>query len=185
MIAPFESTPRFVILLHPREARHRLGTGRMAHRALGNSRLLEGVDFSRHPWVNQEIDNPANAPMLLFPGPDAVNLTKLEPAGRWALTAAPRTPLVFVPDATWNGVRKILRLSDNLRRLPKICFDPPAPSAYGFRREPRAEYLSTIEAIDQVIKLFAGDGAEGEHRSERLLAPFRFMVAAQLARPRS
>ena len=181
MIEPFESAPPFVILIHPREAKHRLGTGRMAHRVLRNSHLLEGVDFSRNGWVNQEIENPANAPMLLFPGPEAVNLTKLQPAQRRALFGGSRTPLVFVPDGTWNTVRKMLRLSANLRQLPKICFDPLAPSAYGFRREPRPNYLSTIEAVHQVIELFGGDHHETAHRDERLLAPFRFMVAAQLA----
>ncbi|MGH7888025.1 MAG: tRNA-uridine aminocarboxypropyltransferase, partial [Candidatus Binatia bacterium] len=184
MIEPFESAPPFVILIHPREAKHRLGTGRMAHRVLRNSRLLEGVDFSRHDWVNREIENPANAPMLLFPGPDAVNLTKLELAERRALFAGSRIPLVFVPDGTWNTVRKTLRLSDNLRQLPKICFDPPAPSAYGFRREPRPNYLSTIEAIHQVIQLLRGhcDANTRAPGADRMLAAFHFMVEAQLAR---
>ncbi len=181
MIEPFDSVPTFVILIHPREARHRLGTGRMAHRVLRNSRLLEGVDFSDNPWVNQAIADPANMPMLLFPGSDAVDLTKLDRTERHGLIAGPRPPLVFVPDGTWSGVRKMLRLSDNLRRLPRISFDPPKPSAYGFRREPHPSCLSTIEAIHQVIELF-GARRDKAPEAERLLAPFRSMVAAQLAR---
>ncbi len=72
-----------------------------------------------------------------------------------------------------------MRLSDNLRQLPTICFAPPTPSAYGFRREPRPECYSTIEAIHQVIELF-NDGAAAAaqpRRHDRLLAPFHFMVA--------
>jgi DTW domain-containing protein YfiP len=181
-IEPFDSTPLFVILVHPREAKHRLGTARMAHRVLRNSRLLEGVDFSRNRWINQAIENPANAPLLLFPGLDAVNLTQIGALERCALLTGSRMPLVFVPDGTWRTARKMLRLSDNLKQLPKICFDPPAPSAYGFRREPRAECLSTIEAIHRVIELFNVDEGDQAQRGGRLLAPFRFMVAAQLAR---
>ena len=65
-----------------------------------------------------------------------------------------RKLIVFVLDGTWKSVRKMIRLSKNLARLPMICFDPPAPSAYRIRREPRPQCYSTIEAIHQVIDLF-------------------------------
>lgn len=183
LIESFDSVPRFVILSQPREAKHRLGTGRMAHLGLANSLWFEGVDFSRHPQVNREIADPANSPMLLFPSRQAVNLSKLTPAERQQLTAAPRTMVVFVLDGTWKSVRKMTRLSENLRRLPAICFDPLAPSAYGFRREPRPECYSTIEAIHQVIDLFNDPNLEGPAapRHDRLLKPFHFMVEKQLA----
>jgi DTW domain-containing protein YfiP len=156
----------------------------MAHRVLRNSRLLEGVDFSDNIWVNQAIADSANAPMLLFPGSGAVNLTKLDRAERHGLLAGPRRPLVFVLDGTWSAARKMLRLSDNLSRLPRIGLDPPSPSAYGFRREPHPSCLSTIEAIQQVIEL-CGAQRESSLEAERLLAPFRSMVIAQLAHSRS
>lgn len=183
LVEPFDSVPRFVILSQPREAKHRLGTGRMAHLGLANSLWFEGVDFSQHPQVNREIADPANAPMLLFPSRQAVNLTNLTSTERQQLTVAPRTAVVFVLDGTWKSVRKMMRLSDNLRRLPAICFEPKTPSAYGFRREPRPECYSTIEAIHHVIELFNGPAVEqpAALRYERLLKPFHFMVAAQLA----
>ena len=183
LIEPFDSVPRFVILSQPREAKHRLGTGRMAHLGLANSLWFEGVDFSQHSQVNREIADPANAPMLLFPSRQAVNLSKLTPAERQQPSAAPRAALVFVLDGTWKSVRKMMRLSENLRRLPTICFDPPAPSSYGFRREPRPECYSTIEAIHQVIDLFNVPNLEDPtaRRHDRLLKAFHFMVATQLA----
>jgi len=139
LIEPFDSLPRFVILSQPGEAKHRLGTGRMAHLGLANSLRFEGIDFSQHPQVNGEIADPANAPMLLFPSRQAVNLTKLTVTERRQLASGSRTLVVFVLDGTWKSVRKMMRLSDNLRQLPTICFAPPTPSAYGFRREPRPE----------------------------------------------
>ena len=183
LIEPFESLPRFVILSQPREAKHRLGTGRMAHLGLGNSLWFEGVDFSQHSQVNREIADPDNAPMLLFPSHHAVNLSNITVTERQQLTATPRTPVVFVLDGTWKSVRKMMRLSGNLRRLPTICFRPVTPSAYGFRREPRPECYSTIEAIHHVIELFNyGDAAEAPpRRHDRLLKAFHFMVARQLA----
>lgn len=183
LIEPFDSLPRFVILSQPREAKHRLGTGRMAHLGLGNSLRFEGIDFSQHPQVNREIADPGNAPMLLFPSRQAVNLSKLTVAERRQLASGSRTLVVFVLDGTWKSVRKMMRLSDNLRQLPTICFAPPTPSAYGFRREPRPECYSTIEAIHQVIELIDGGAAAAAQprRHDRLLAPFHFMVASQLA----
>lgn len=183
LIEPFDSLPRFVILSQPREAKHRLGTGRMAHLGLGNSLWFEGVDFSQHPQVNREIAGPDNAPMLLYPGRDALNITRLSFDERQRMVTGPRTPVVFVLDGTWKSVRKMLRLSDNLRRLPTICFAPPTPSAYGFRREPRPECYSTIEAIHLVIELLNyDDAAEARpRRHDRLLKAFHFMVASQLA----
>src|SRR5512139_1532750 len=121
LIEPFDSVPRFVILSQPREAKHRLGTGRMAHLSLTNSCWFEGVDFSQHLQVNREIASNANAPMLLFPSRQAVNLSNLTLMERKQLTIGPRMPVVFVLDGTWKSVRKMLRLSDNLRRLPTIC----------------------------------------------------------------
>jgi DTW domain-containing protein YfiP len=62
VISPFESEPRFIILSQPREAKHRLGTGRMAHLCLANSELFQGVDFSDDDRVNREIGDPRIVP---------------------------------------------------------------------------------------------------------------------------
>ena len=77
----------------------------------------------------------------------------------------------------------MIRLSKNLARLPMICFDPPTPSAYRIRREPRPECYSTIEAIHQVIELFAF-GTVSEAPSSRphdtMLEVFRSVIYRQL-----
>ena len=141
--------------------------------------LLLGVTAPSLPGIA----DPANAPMLLYPGPHAVDISQLNALERCNLIAGPRPPVVFVLDGTWKSVRKMLRLSGNLRSLPRICFEPPTPSAYGFRREPRSECYSTIEAIHQVIELFDDSVSDGvvEPRHDRLLKAFHFMVATQLA----
>jgi len=182
-IEPFDSMPRFVILSQPRETKHRLGTGRMAHLGLANSLWYEGVDFSRHPQVNELIADSANAPLLLYPGPGSVNISRLNSLERRGLIDGRRNPLVFVLDGTWKSVRKMLRLSVNLRQLPMISFEPPKPSAYGFRREPRPECYSTIEAIHHLIELFSEPSVDvvAARRHDCLLKAFHFMVATQLA----
>lgn len=183
LIAPFESDPRFIILSQPREARHRLGTGRMAHLCLANSLLFEGVDFSDDQRVNREINDPANFPVLLHLSSSAINLSRLPWSQRQSQFSSNRKPVVLVLDGTWKSVRKMIRLSKNLAALPMICFDPPAPSAYRIRREPRPQCYSTIEAIHQVIELFTPRldlQAPCSQPQDNLLAVFRAVIERQL-----
>lgn len=184
LIEPFASEPRFVIATQPREAKHRFGTGRIAHRCLSNSLLLEGVDFSHHGRVNDEIHNPTNYPMLLHAAGHAINLSHLTYAERAVLIPRGQKLVVFVLDGTWKSVRKMIRLSCNLAHLPAICFDPPSPSAYRIRRQPRPHCYSTLEAIHQVIDLLSLPGGEdltATRAHDRMLAVFQSVIARQLA----
>ena len=173
-----------IILSQPREAKHRLGTGRMAHLCLSNSALIEGVDFTSDQRVNREIDDPLNFPVLLFPSSDSIDLSKLNCRERRALVPNRQRLIVFVLDGTWKSVRKMIGSSQNLRRLPAISFAPATPSAYRIRRQPRPQCYSTIEAIHQVIELFAPDGADHSAAArphDNLLAVFGALVDRQLA----
>ena len=183
LIAPFESLPRFVILTQPREAKHRFGTGRMTHLCLNNSLLVEGVDFSRDERVGREIANPRSIPVLLFPRGDALNLSRMTPLARAMLTPPDRRLVVFVLDGTWKSVRKMIRLSRNLASLPAISFDPPTPSNYRIRRQPKPYCYSTIEAVHQVIELLAPrqpDETKVAAPQDNLLAVFRSVIEQQL-----
>jgi tRNA-uridine aminocarboxypropyltransferase len=183
LIEPFDSTPRFIILTQPREARHRLGTGRMAHLCLRNSILLEGVDFSRDPRVNDEIARPGAFPFLLYPGDNALSLSRQSPNQANPLIAVRQRLVIFVLDGTWKSARKMLRASPNLAALPKLCFEPAAPSNYRIRRQPKPHCYSTIEAIHFVLDWFArqaNDPAAWPQRHHNLLAVFRAMVDRQL-----
>jgi hypothetical protein len=64
-----------------------------------------------------------------------------------------------------------------LQALPRYAFATPEPSQYRIRREPCAEYVSTIEALMHVLGALEGDPA----RFRSLLDPLRAMVDAQLA----
>jgi DTW domain-containing protein YfiP len=177
LIAPFASEPRFVILSQPREAKHRFGTGRMAHLCLSNSLLLEGVDFSRDARVNRQLGDPGVFPVLLFPSRNSINLTRQSPAERAALLGGRRS-VVFVLDGTWKSVRKMIRLSRNVASLLAVCFEPPSPSSYRIRRQPRPDCYSTIEAIHHLLDLLtpAGDASQAH---DNLLAVFRSVIDRQ------
>jgi len=180
LIEPFDSETRFVILTQPREARHKFGTGRMAHLGLRNSLVIEGVDFSADARVHREIHSAKGFPVVLFPGEGSINLSRLSLAERLALVPAGRQLIVFVLDGTWKSVRKMLRLSQNLANLPMIAFEPQSPSSYRIRREPKAHCYSTVEAIHQVLELFSPRG-QSQPAHDNLLAVFRWVIDRQLA----
>lgn len=65
---------------------------------------------------------------------------------------------VIVIDGTWATARKMMRLSVNINRLPRVCFTPPTPSNFRIRKQPKVECYSTIEAIHHTIELMGGCG---------------------------
>lgn len=157
LVRPFESFPTFAILIHRRETRRTVATGRMAHLCLSNSLLLEGTDFTEHPQANALICDDSNHCMVLAPGPRSVNLTHLPLAERTALFPPGKRPIVFVIDGTWAQARRMLKLSRNLQLLPSICFTPQTPSRFRVRRQPAPHCYSTIEAIHACIALLGGE----------------------------
>ena len=57
-IKPFDPKFQFVLLIHPMEAKkEKMGTGRITHAYLKNSKLISGVDFTENVEVNELIKN--------------------------------------------------------------------------------------------------------------------------------
>lgn len=164
-IVPVETRTRVLIVQHPREARTAIGTARLAHLGLPSSELVVGVHVDDHPRVRALTTDPAFPPLLLYPSADAT------PLERFAGTA--RTLVVI--DGTWPQSKTLLRDNPGLASLPRAAFTPRAPSDYRIRREPKAAFVSTVESIVHALGILEDDAAP-----ERLLAPFRAMVDAQI-----
>ena len=180
LIQPFDTHTRFVILMHPKEARkQKSGTGRLCHLALKNSRLHVGVDFTNDSEVCDLIEDPEYTSVLLFPAPRAVNLSQDD--GYRSLTGRQGKLQIFVVDATWSLAGKILRLSENLRTLPAVSFTPRQPSRFQFKKQPRAECLSTLESIHLLLELGQEQGVEDSDRNVAQLSEiFERLVQIQL-----
>ncbi|HMN68272.1 MAG TPA: tRNA-uridine aminocarboxypropyltransferase [Bdellovibrionales bacterium] len=178
-LRPFTPPLEFVILTHPIEVkRRRIVTGRMSHLSLSNSILMMGHDFTGRADLDRVLDDPARHCVMLYPGRSSVNLTPLSLQERRARFTPGKRPTVVVIDGTWSTARKMVHLSRNLKRLPRVCFTPSAPSAFRVRQQPRPECVSTIEAIHQTLELFKADGSAREHDS--LLEVFERMVNRQI-----
>lgn len=179
----FESEPLFVILGHPRELRNSVGTGRMLHLTVTNSRLIEGREFSQNAELNALISDPALHCAMLYPGAQALDLSRCEPAqAREFVPNGKRLALILV-DGTWDLARGMIHKSPNLRALPQLCFTPERPSAYEIRRQPEAHCLSTLECAHWILDRFAALGvmaAPADRVHDGLLDTFRYMVRQQV-----
>lgn len=162
-----DTATRVVILQHPRERDMPIGTARMASLCLPGAELHVGIRWSGERLAGA-LGDPARPPILLHPGPGARDILRDPPRGPVTL---------IVVDGTWSQARTVVRDNPVLQALPRYAFATPEPSHYRIRREPRAEYVSTIEAVMHVLGALEGDPA----RFRSLLDPLRAMVDAQLA----
>jgi DTW domain-containing protein len=178
-IRPFSAGARFAILQHPKEARNRMGTARMARLCLKNALLIADGPGEREREVNRLVAEARGRSYLLYPSPGALDLSALSPGEN-----GKSVPTIFVIDATWSLSKKMVRESPALLALPRVAFHPLRPSGYLFRRQPREQFVSTIEAIHEVIDALDRSGTitvEPRGAHENLLEVFTWMVRRQAA----
>ena len=169
LLPRLETTTRVVILQHRRERDMPIGTARMASLCLPQAELHVGVDWTDSAPLARALGDRRRPPVLLYPGPNARDILREPPVGPVTLV---------VVDGTWAQARTVVRDNPILSSLPRYAFVAPEPSRYRIRREPRAEYCSTIEALMHVLGVLEGDPA----RFRALLVPFEASAPAQRAR---
>ncbi len=167
-LTSIETRTRIVILQHPAEKGMPIGTAHMANLCLPQASLHVGTHWDESEALRAACADPERPPILLYPGPDARDI----------LADPPTSPVtLIVVDGTWSQARGLVRDNPQLAALPRYAFTAPAPSNYRIRKEPRAEYVSTLEALVHVLGALEGD----PERFLALLEPMDAMVDAQLA----
>jgi DTW domain-containing protein YfiP len=164
--------------MHPKEFKQeKAGTGRLTHLCLPNSELQMGIAFDEHEPVQTLLRDPANHCVLLYPGPDARNLSlgQLPPH-----ELGTRRLVVFAIDATWSCARKMLRLSPSLQALPRIMFTPTAPSRFIIKQQPQEGCLSTLEATHETLLALERGGLDAYPDKAQLLSVFERMQRYQI-----
>jgi DTW domain-containing protein YfiP len=169
---------KFVYLMHPKEFKHeKAGTGRLTHLCLATSEIHMGLTFDTHERVQALIADPANFPVLVYPGPTARNLT----TGALSETdLGGRRLVLFLLDGTWSGARKMLRLSPSLQRLPRVMFTPSAPSRFIIKQQPQAGCLSTLETTHELLVALEKSGLDAYPLPAQLHDLFARMQAYQI-----
>lgn len=172
---PIDSDALFVLLIHPREARRRIGTAPIVTLCLPETRVIRGTgaELDQDPGLLALLSNPRLEPLLLFPSDSAV---AVEDGVRSARARGLR-PAILVVDGTWSQASKMIRTSRLLGALPRLSFRTDRISAYGFRRQPAAHCLSTVEAVHEAL-VRSGSGS-GLGDPGVLLELFAEMVQAQ------
>jgi DTW domain-containing protein len=177
-ITPMSTRTKFVFLMHPKEfKREKAATGRLTHLCLSDSVIYMGLGFDEHEEVQALIADPQNYSVLLYPGPEARNLSQgdLAPA-----ELGGRRLVVFLIDATWGGARKILNLSPGLKLLPRIMFTAAAPSRYVIKQQPQEGCLSTLEATHELLVALERSGLDRYPLPDQLLGLFQRMQDFQI-----
>lgn len=156
-----------VVLQHPRERFHPFGTVRLVSLALPRARVVVaggGLDGNLH----RPVSVPADA-AILYPHARATDLADLPPTER------PSTLVAL--DGTWAHSRRLYKENPWLHELRHVRINPSEPGRYRIRREPRADYLSTVESIVAALRLLEPEteGLDG------LLRAFDRMIDRQIA----
>jgi DTW domain-containing protein len=171
-IRPMPTSTKFVFLMHPKEFKdQRTGTGRLTHLCLADSELHMGIGFDEVEVVQALIRDPANFPMLLYPGPQA----RVLPGGLQPEELAGRRLVVFLLDGTWACAAKMLRYSSSLKQLPRIMFPPSAPSSFVIKQQPVVGCLSTLEATHELLLALERAGLDRYALPEQLPGLFHRM----------
>ena len=163
--------------MHPKEFKKtKNGTGRLTHLSLPNSQLYIDVDFTDHKAINALIDDRHNLCYVLYPGEDSIHLNTQK------IELANRQLVIFIIDSTWPCSVKILRLSSNLQRLPKLSFTHSKISQFQIKEQPKEFCLSTMESTLTILELLTVQGIEviDESTLSSFLDPFLSMVQYQI-----
>jgi DTW domain-containing protein len=170
-IPSIENRTNVLIFQHMRERFHPFNTARILRKALLNSNMIvdhiEGLSkiLSETPFTKET--------GLLYPGHGSQLLEDLPDHER------PKQLVIL--DGTWHHTKTLFRDIPQLQALRKVRLAPTEPSRYGIRREPDVLFLSTLEATVAALRFLEPDTID----FEKLLAAFEFMVANQMAHPKS
>lgn len=178
-IKPFATDTRFVILMHPMEAkREKLGTGRVCRATLINSEIIIGLDFTANAEVNALIQDPGNYCMVLYPGEKSINISEDDISPVMENKAAGRRLIVFLIDGTWHCAKKMMSRSVNIQRLPRISFTATHESIFEIKEQPASFCLSTLESIHFFLGEADRRGLESlpDRPQDNLIVVFKSMI---------
>lgn len=169
---------KFIFLMHPKEfKKQRTGTGNLSHITLKDSEIIVGLDYANNQRLSQLLNDPQYFPVMMYPGEEAWTAKR----EGFKETVGNKKLLVLILDATWFCSKKMIEHNPFLLDLPRVSFYGDYRSIFTFKREPRPEYISTIECCYYLIKeLQTVDMVNKELNPEPLMNVFKQMIKLQL-----
>jgi hypothetical protein len=160
-IEPVETRLRVVMLQHPQEDDEILGTAKLVELTLPNAEIRVGLSWASldHALGKNNLNKDRWAVLagakLQVELPDAAKgrtVVVVDRHGRLRDLERHGLDGIIVLDGTWSQAKTLWWRNAWLLRLPRIVLTPREPSMYGrLRKEPRREYVSTLEAIADVL----------------------------------
>lgn len=184
LIKKFHTKVKFVILMHPMEAKkEKMGTGRICLQSLENSLMIMGIDFTQNSEVNSLINDQTKSCYILYPGPRSLNISADDVSELIHDTLSLNKEIVvFVIDGTWPCAKKMMKLSVNLQSLPLISFSHKKNSIFEIKEQPADFCLSTLESIHFFIQECNRRGLESTYgKEDQMIVVFQEMIRFQLA----
>ena len=160
-IEPVDTRTRVVVLQHPQEDDEALGTAKLVTLTLPNAEIRVGLSWASldHALgvrnVNRERWAVLAAAKLQVELPDVAqgqHVVVVDRDGRVRQLERHGLDGVLVLDGTWSQAKTLWWRNAWLLKLPRIVMTPREASMYGrLRKEPRRDYVSTLEAIADVL----------------------------------
>jgi DTW domain-containing protein YfiP len=163
--------------MHPKEFKKtKNGTGHFTHLSLNNSKIFIGIDFNNHIEINTILEDINNDCFVLYPAKDSISLNKQ------SIKQNNKNIVVFIIDSTWPCSKKILAVSKNIAKLPKISFEHNRLSQFKIKIQPNKYCLSTIESTQVILELLTQHNIENITQKQLKLftKPFDEMVKYQV-----
>lgn len=127
------------ILRHPNERKKYYSTVNILKQAISNLSVQEGIYFEQ----SQIVINPDDQEyFLLYPSKNSQFIENLN---------LPKNAHIIVIDGTWREARKIQHVNPFLKTLPALSFNAAIKSQYKIRKQPKSEFLNTLESIQYLL----------------------------------
>jgi DTW domain-containing protein YfiP len=169
---------RVVILQHPQEDDELLGTAPLVKTTLPNAEIRVGLSWASldHALGSKNASKDRWAVLAAAKLPvDLPAVVRAEPVilvdrnGRVRDLEKPGLDGIIVLDGTWSQAKTLWWRNAWLLKLPRLVLTPREPSMYGrLRKEPRRDYVSTLEAVADVLPAL-GEPEEVRTSLRRLL----------------
>jgi DTW domain-containing protein YfiP len=171
-VPTLQSPVDVLILQHPQEQDVTLGTVPILLEALPQAVKAVGLSWGSLSHALGEDADPAEW-AVLYPSSLKRELTPEERAAPFVVMDRNGKPLkkvkgIIALDGTWSQAKAIWWRNPWLLKCGRVLVHPKEPSIYGrMRKEPKKDYVSTLEAVALAIDALGGDVGKELRRQMR------------------
>ncbi|MFY8325750.1 tRNA-uridine aminocarboxypropyltransferase [Pseudoalteromonas sp. ZZD1] len=146
-LVTIKNQTHIIILQHPSETKITKNTAKLLNFCLARCTLIQGESDKDFKILDTL---PAATTALLYPDDDAIMLDKINSHTKQFCKQL--THLVLL-DGTWKKAFKIMQLTPKLTMFKKVSFATVPTNRYRIRKAPRADSLSSLEAVAHSLML--------------------------------